>query len=156
MVAHDASIDQYFCAHPSSWLATSPEAAHAYPSNPLLLRQHALCAAAEHPLSVGDMAWFGPGEGLGDVVALLRRDGALIPAAAEAAGQTSGGSGGDSVTAPSSSPSYSSSSSSKSGTIRPGGGGEMLSFVPPRWAGSPSSRVSLRRMDDVVYSVIDG
>lgn len=59
-VALDDPLNQYFARHPDRLLGRVTEQAVVNLENDYVLRQHILCAAAELPLTEGDVAWFGP------------------------------------------------------------------------------------------------
>ncbi len=56
MLAHEDALDQYFMRNPSAFFDKGPEAAVLNPCNPVILRRHLECAAAEMPLR-DDEAW---------------------------------------------------------------------------------------------------
>ncbi len=56
MLAHEDALDQYFMRNPSAFFDKGPEAAVLNPFNPVILRRHLECAAAEIPLR-DDEAW---------------------------------------------------------------------------------------------------
>jgi DEAD/DEAH box helicase domain-containing protein len=59
MIAQDDPLDQYLVAHPGDLFEKPPEDAVVDPSNPFVVEPHLECAAAEHPLSDGELAFFG-------------------------------------------------------------------------------------------------
>ncbi len=61
LVAQDDPLDQYLVTHPADLFDKPPEAAVIDPSNPFILEPHLACAAREHPLSLEELAIFGPG-----------------------------------------------------------------------------------------------
>ncbi|WP_291479777.1 DEAD/DEAH box helicase [Corynebacterium sp.] len=60
MVAGDNPLDTYLVHHPEALLDIPVEASVFDPSNPYILAGHLLCAAAEAPLTDGDVVSFGP------------------------------------------------------------------------------------------------
>ena len=59
-VAGEDALDQFFCRHPEDFLDRPVEAAILDHENPLIYRQHLLCAAHEGPLSAPDAEFMGP------------------------------------------------------------------------------------------------
>jgi DEAD/DEAH box helicase domain-containing protein len=66
-IAGEDALDQFFCRHPTEFLAKPVEAAILDPQSPEILAEHLLCAAHEAPLSGADGEYFGP-----DTVAMAR------------------------------------------------------------------------------------
>jgi DEAD/DEAH box helicase domain-containing protein len=60
MVAGDNPLDTYLVHHPEALLDIPVEASVFDPSNPYILAGHLLCAAAEAPLTDGEIEAFGP------------------------------------------------------------------------------------------------
>ena len=54
LIAGEDALDQYFLRNPWDLIRRSPEAAVINPGNPIILRQHLVCAAAERPLRQGE------------------------------------------------------------------------------------------------------
>ena len=84
LVTFDSPVDQYYARHPEELASRRPESVHLDLSNVNVLRQHAMCAAAELPLTAGDIARFGTL--LGPVVKELRTSELLVPAPERRAG----------------------------------------------------------------------
>ncbi|MFQ6092165.1 MAG: DEAD/DEAH box helicase [bacterium] len=59
LVAFDGPLDQYIVKHPQKFFGTSPEHAIIDLENPYILMGHAMCAAAELPISDGDEEYLG-------------------------------------------------------------------------------------------------
>ena len=59
LVAQDDPLDQYLVAHPADLFDKPPEDAVVDPTNPFVVEPHLACAAAEHPLSDEELAFFG-------------------------------------------------------------------------------------------------
>ncbi|MCY4625140.1 MAG: DUF1998 domain-containing protein, partial [Chloroflexi bacterium] len=59
LVARDDPLDQYLMRHPEFFHGRPMEHALIAPENPYVLAPHLLCAAHEHPLTLGDRAYFG-------------------------------------------------------------------------------------------------
>lgn len=54
MVGQEDALDQYFLRHPRDFFDRGVEAAVLNPDNPVIARQHLLCAASETPLRAGE------------------------------------------------------------------------------------------------------
>jgi DEAD/DEAH box helicase domain-containing protein len=54
MIGGQDALDQYFLRNPHEFLTRDPEAAVLNPFNPDILKSHIVCAAAEHPLTIGE------------------------------------------------------------------------------------------------------
>ncbi|MEW6059639.1 MAG: DEAD/DEAH box helicase [Actinomycetota bacterium] len=76
LVAQDDPLDQYLVTHPADLFDKPPEAAVIDPTNPFVLEPHLACAAREHPLSDGELAFFGAAAE--DAVARLEERGELV------------------------------------------------------------------------------
>ena len=77
LIAGEDALDQYFLKNPWDLIRRSPEAAVINPENPIILRQHLVCAAAERPLRqdeplMADPAVIRAAEYLEDRAQLLR------------------------------------------------------------------------------------
>jgi DEAD/DEAH box helicase domain-containing protein len=59
-IAGEDALDQFFCRHPTEFLAKPVEAAILDPQSPEILAEHLVCAAHEAPLSEADAEYFGP------------------------------------------------------------------------------------------------
>lgn len=79
LVTYDSPVDQFMIREPTSLFERPAEAAIVDPQNPLLLRLHAMCAAAEAPLVPWDAIHIF-GNLLGSSVAKLRLESALVQA----------------------------------------------------------------------------
>ncbi|KAM7254104.1 hypothetical protein ACFE04_031786 [Oxalis oulophora] len=75
-VAFEAPLDQYFMKYPEKLFRSPTECNHIHAENPLVLEQHLICAALEHPLSlIYDEKYFG--SGLDRAVTCLKNKGYL-------------------------------------------------------------------------------
>ncbi|KAM7279820.1 hypothetical protein ACFE04_006954 [Oxalis oulophora] len=75
-VAFEAPLDQYFMKYPEKLFRSPIECNHIHAENPLVLEQHLVCAALEHPLSlIYDERYFG--SGLDRAVTCLKNKGYL-------------------------------------------------------------------------------
>lgn len=54
LIAHEDALDQYFINHPDAFFNMPPEKAIINPDNPIILKQHLVCAAAELSLKQGE------------------------------------------------------------------------------------------------------
>lgn len=54
LIAHEDALDQYFINHPEVFFTMPPEKAIINPDNPIILKQHLACAAAELSLKKGE------------------------------------------------------------------------------------------------------
>jgi len=54
LIAHEDALDQYFINHPDVFFNMPPEKAIINPDNPIILKQHLACAAAELSLKQGE------------------------------------------------------------------------------------------------------
>ncbi|MCP3940976.1 MAG: DEAD/DEAH box helicase [Desulfobacteraceae bacterium] len=54
LIAHEDALDQYFINHPDIFFNMPPEKAIINPDNPIILKQHLACAAAELSLKQGE------------------------------------------------------------------------------------------------------
>jgi len=54
LIAHENALDQYFINHPYAFFNMPPEKAIINPDNPIILKQHLACAAAELSLKQGE------------------------------------------------------------------------------------------------------
>jgi DEAD/DEAH box helicase domain-containing protein len=59
-IAGEDALDQFFCRHPTEFLAKPVEAAILDPQSPEMLGEDLVCAAHEAPLSEADAEYFGP------------------------------------------------------------------------------------------------
>ncbi len=50
LIGHEDSLDQYFMHHPQEFFRLQPETAVLNPFNPVIMKRHLLCAAADLPL----------------------------------------------------------------------------------------------------------
>jgi DEAD/DEAH box helicase domain-containing protein len=143
LLTYDCPVDQHFARAPDTLTTRVPEAALVDVTIPSILRSHVLCAGAELPLCPWDVHLFG--EAVGDVVVDLRRRSLLLQvdaAGGEGVGMAQFAGGGG--------------SSNGGGGGGGGGGGKPLhAFKTAAWVPRPTSRLSLRSIDDVVYRVID-
>ncbi len=57
MVGGEDALDQYILRHAEAFISREPEAATVNPDNPEIASKHLVCAAAEHPLSLGDSVY---------------------------------------------------------------------------------------------------
>jgi len=79
LLGQEDSLDQYFMHNPGEFFRQEPEKAVLNPDNPVVARNHLLCAAADMPLQRGDAI-----SGSGQRRALLERlveEGRLLPGA---------------------------------------------------------------------------
>lgn len=76
MVGQEDALDQYFLRHPRDFFDRGVEAAVLNPDNPVIARQHLLCAASETPLRAGEPMLASPGARL--AVAELVAEGQLL------------------------------------------------------------------------------
>ncbi|WP_297008955.1 DEAD/DEAH box helicase [uncultured Corynebacterium sp.] len=77
MVASDNPMDTYLVHHPADLLDHPVEASVFDPTNPYVLADHVLCAAAEAPLTDGEVTAFGGDVDATDVVRQLASQGLL-------------------------------------------------------------------------------
>jgi DEAD/DEAH box helicase domain-containing protein len=77
LLGQEDSLDQYFMRNPQELLRQEPEKAVLNPDNPVLARNHLLCAAADMPLSPRDPIL--EGEHTQDRLKQLLADGQLLP-----------------------------------------------------------------------------
>lgn len=138
MVCFDSPIEQFFLRGPERLFRKMPEAALVDTQNPSVLRAHAICAAAEAPLSPWDLRVFG--DELGSIVAALRQQRIL---ARVEAGEDAGLGAIEAEAA---------SELESDGAAR-GSRPRAWRLVP--WVQRPSSTVSLRAIDDKRIHIVD-
>ena len=75
VVAYPSAIDQWVMRHPARLLARPLEACVIDAANPVVLRQHMLCAAAEQPLGgqLDDASLFGGQRAFDEAVRALKK-----------------------------------------------------------------------------------
>ncbi|MCF8030465.1 MAG: DEAD/DEAH box helicase, partial [Desulfohalobiaceae bacterium] len=83
LVGHEDSLDQYFMNNPQEFFRLEPEKAVLNPSNPVLARNHLLCAAADLPLQREDPLL--AVEGTAACLESLVDEGRLLPSADDSA-----------------------------------------------------------------------
>ncbi len=167
LVTYDSPTDQFFvryvasggyemtrdsspflCSDPPLALRKPPEASVVDPTNPHLLRLHALAAAAEAPLRPWDGRHVFGLSALGAVVSTLRGEGLLIPDAD--ASPTDGiglGLGQGHHTLFPAAP-LSASEAAEAARLGP-----LRAWTTSAWVDRPASRFNLRSIDDVLYKV---
>jgi DEAD/DEAH box helicase domain-containing protein len=79
LLGQEDSLDQYFMHNPGEFFRQEPEKAVLNPDNPVVARNHLLCAAADMPLRRGEPV-FGDGE-LRALLERLVQEGRLLPGA---------------------------------------------------------------------------
>ena len=77
LIARDDPLDTYLVHHPEALFARTVEATVFDPANPYVLAPQLCCAAAELPLTEGDLAVFGPIESVREVLDALVGQGLL-------------------------------------------------------------------------------
>ncbi len=53
-IAHEDALDQYMMNHPEEFFSMEPERAVVNPMNPVIMRRHLVCAAADLPIDVNE------------------------------------------------------------------------------------------------------
>lgn len=54
LIGHEDALDQYMMNHPDEFFTMAPETAVINPENPVIMKRHLVCAAADLPLSDGE------------------------------------------------------------------------------------------------------
>jgi DEAD/DEAH box helicase domain-containing protein len=75
-IAHEDALDQYMMKHPEEFFSMEPECAVVNPMNPVIMKRHIVCAAADLPIDASE-PWVKQ-EGLMEAIADLESYGGLL------------------------------------------------------------------------------